>query len=232
MTQSAKSLFQATKPKRPAHPEMFDDDLGKKPTSRDPLDYDPTPASATEAFLAVELEHIRAHGGVVWETAVGGGHIADVLNRAGFTVIGTDVVDRGWWKTGIRSFFDHDETLAPIEITNPPYGQISARDGHGRWFWHGQALGLRYRALLLGAEWSAARINGHDKLFREHPPSMEYICCWKIDFRGQGQAPQRNSWFVWDTNRPPIGPNTWPRTRLFKGVPDAAQANMWGDDAD
>lgn len=227
MTQSAKALFQATKRKPIPHQEMFpDQDLGKPRSERDPLDYDPTPASATEAFLAAEIDRIRAHGGLIWETAVGGGHIADVLNRAGFTVIGTDVVDRGWWKTDLKSFFDHDAPRALVEITNPPYNQINARDGAGRWFFHGQTLGLRYRALLLNADWPAARINGMDRLFEESPPSVEYLCTWKIDFRGGGSPPQRNSWFVWDVNRPPLGPNTWTRTRLYKDFPNPDQEEM------
>lgn len=230
MTQSAKALFRATKTKRPAHPEMFaTDGLGKKPASRDPLDYDPTPASATEAFLAAERDHILLHGGLAWETAVGGGHIADVLNRAGFTVIGTDIVDRGYWRTEVKDFFAHDVPRALVEITNPPYNQINARDGAGRWFFHGQDLGLRYRALLLNADWPAARINGMDRLFEEHPPSIEYLCTWKIDFRGGGNPPQRNSWFVWDTNRPAPGPNIWLRTRLFKDVPDERQEEMFSN---
>ena len=228
MTTSAKPLFQATKRKRAAHPELFPDtDLGKPRTERDPLDYDPTPFSATEALIGVEIDHIRAHGGVVWETAVGGGHIADVLTRAGFTVIGTDVMHRGWWKTEIASFFDHDEPRAPIEVTNPPYNRISARDGGGAWLRHGQEIGLTYRALLLNADWPAARINGMDELLRNHPPSIEYLCCWKIDFRGGGAPPQRNSWFIWDTKRPVIGPGAWVRKRLFRGAPDGDQAEMF-----
>lgn len=229
VAKSAKALFRATKPGADARQITAIDDWPKapKPTVRDPLDYDPTPASATEAFLAVERDHILRHGSIVWETAVGGGHIADVLNRVGFTVIGTDIVHRGWPGTEVKSFFDHDQARAPIEITNPPYNQINTRDGAGRWFYHGQTLGLRYRALLLNADWPAARINGMDELFREHPPSIEYLCCWKIDFRGGGSPPQRNSWFVWDTNRPALGPDTWARKRLFRDFPEEHQAKMF-----
>lgn len=194
--------------------------------ARDPLDYDPTPPSATEAFLAVEGDAIRAHGSLVWEPAVGAGHIARVLAGHGYAVIGSDVVDRGWPGLRLASFYDHAQGLAPVQITNPPYCEINARDGHGRWLRHALGLGPAYLALLLNADWPATRINGMDALFRDHPPSLEYLCCWKIDFRGGGSPPQRNSWFVWDVNRPAPGPDRWLRARLFRDAADPRQEDL------
>ncbi len=77
---------------------------------------------------------------------------------------------------------------------------------------------MGYRALLLSAMWPGARKNGMDRLFRDHPPSVEYLCCWRIDFRGGGSAPMQNSWFVWDENRPALGPDSWERKRLYREV--------------
>lgn len=222
---SAKGLFQATRPRPARGPGLIADlPLQDRPReARDPLDFDPTPPDATEAFLAVEAPMIRAHGDLVWEPAVGAGHIARVLQARGFTVIGSDVEDRGWPGLVLADFLSLAAPLAPIHITNPPYNLANARDGGGRWVRHALAGGARYLALLLNADWSAARINGLDALLRDTPPSIEYLCCWKIDFRGGGSPPQRNSWFVWDTNRPPIGPDAWVRRRLFREVPDARQ---------
>lgn len=222
---SAKGLFLATKAKPAAGVPLIADlprQVALSPL-RDPLDYDPTPPDATEAFLAVERDFILAHGRRVWETAVGAGHIACVLQRHGFEVIGNDVEDRGWPGLILSSFYDFHEPLAPIQFTNPPYCEVNARNGHGRWIRHALSLRPGYLALLLSADWPAARINGFDALMHDYPPSLEYLCCWKIDFRGGGQAPQRNSWFVWDTNRPPLAPNTWPRTRLYRDAPDPRQ---------
>ncbi|MCW1932629.1 hypothetical protein [Pararhodobacter zhoushanensis] len=222
---SAKALFRATRPSPVAGVPLIAD-LPRQDApadARDPLDYDPTPPDATAAFLGAEMDAILAHGRRVWEPAVGAGHIARVLAQHGFEVIGNDVQDRGWPGVILRSFFAVHEALAPIQITNPPYGQISARDGHGRWLTHALALQPGYLAMLLNADWPAARINGFDALFAKHPPSVEYLCCWKIDFRGGGSPPQRNSWFVWDTNRPAPGPNTWLRKRLYRDAPDARQ---------
>lgn len=199
---SAKSLFRATKPKRRAHPaQMLIGDLPdqRKPDApRDKLDYDPTPPDATAAFLAAEGDRLRELGGPIWEPAVGGGHMAQELERHGFDVLGSDVVDRGWPGVDLRSFYDFTTPPADIIITNPPYCEISARDGHGRWLKHVEALGVRYAAFLLNWDWIAARINGMDELHARFPVSRAYVCCWKIDFRGGGSPPQRNGWLVWD----------------------------------
>ena len=105
MTQSAKSLFTAMRRKVGSMQDtVLPIDLpdGRRPDIdlRDPLDYDPTPPDATAAFLAAEAGHMRHHGARVWEAAVGGGHMARVLASAGFTVIASDVVDRGHPGTG------------------------------------------------------------------------------------------------------------------------------------
>lgn len=170
----------------------------KPEEARDALDYDPTPPEATAAFLAAEGGRLREIGGPIWEPAVGGGHMAQEMQRQGFDVIGTDVVDRGWPGTQIQSFYDFKSPLSEIIVTNPPYCEISARDGHGRWLKHVEDLGVRYAAFLLNWDWIAARINGMDELHASFPVSRAYVCCWKIDFRGGGSPPQRNGWLVWD----------------------------------
>jgi hypothetical protein len=129
----------------------------RKPDAlRDPLDYDPTPPDATAAFLGAEGARIREIGGPIWEPAVGGGHMAREFTRQGFDVIGSDIVDRGWPGTITRPFYNWDGTHAAmgrapadILITNPPYSEVSARDGHGRWLKHIYSLGVRYAAMLL-----------------------------------------------------------------------------------
>lgn len=226
---SAKALFRATKPKSkplPGQIEAFPDleDQMAPEEGRDPLDFDPTPPDATAAFLAMEQDHMRKHGNVVWENAVGAGHMASVLCTYGFKVYASDIVDRGHPNTFVRSFYEYDRAPAKICVTNPPYCEINARDGHGRWLKHLISLNVPYVALLLNADWPAARKNGLDALLEAHPPSIEYLCCWKIDFRGGGSPPQRNSFFVWDRNRPAPAPNTWLRTRLYREANSTQEA--------
>lgn len=215
---STKALFRAMKPKGDQSEGMFGNLAEQvKEENRDPLDYDPTPPDATRSFLIREIDFIRAHGNVISEPAVGNGHMARVFRDWGFEVFAGDVEDRGYdHPFCLGSYYDTRRAPAPIMITNPPYGEVSARDGHGRWLQHALDLEHGYIAMLLNADWSAARINGFDEIFRKNPPSIEYLCCWKIDFRGKGSPPQRNSWFVWDKNRPPVAPNSWVRSRLYR----------------
>ena len=206
---SAKSLFRATKTARKVHPAQMiiggmPEQLKPDPV-RDPLDFDPTPASATLAFLRAEGDRMREIGGPVWENAVGDGRMANVMQAEGFEVIGSDIVDRGWPGTIVRPFYAWDglrenmgSAPADIIVTNPPYNEVSARDGHGRWLKHIEALNVRYCAMLLNWDWIAARINGMDELHARFPCSRAYVCTWKVDFRGGGSPPQRNGWLVWD----------------------------------
>lgn len=232
--QSAKSLFRATKPKvkKDDRQTSMDADMPeqRKPSeARDPLDFDPTPPSATRAFLSAERVFLRNHSNVIWEPAAGAVHISKVLTQDGFEVVSTDIVDRGFDLDLLRSFYDFYPTAslpvpASCVVTNPPYNQISARDGRGRWLQHSIDLGLNYFAFLLNAEWPAARINGMDWLLENHPPSIEYLCTWKIDFRGGGAPPQRNSWFVWDKLRAPLPGGGWIRKRLYRDLDDRQEA--------
>ncbi|WP_296763743.1 hypothetical protein [Sediminimonas sp.] len=204
---SATSLFLATKPKpvRDARQAQAFADLpdlrAPRRTERDTLDYDPTPPEASRAFLAAEAPRIRQIGGAVWEPAAGGGHMVSPLIEYGFSVVASDIVDRGCPDVILRGFYDYDEAPSPIIITNPPYCEINARDGHGRWLRHAISLpGVRYVAFLLNWDWPAARKNGLDELLAAHPISRAYLCRWKSDFRGGGAPPQRNGWFVWDAD--------------------------------
>ncbi|OLS53767.1 hypothetical protein [Rhodovulum sulfidophilum] len=202
---SAKSLFRATKPKARIdlrQAEAFVDlPIQRAPEEgRDPLDYDPTPPDATAAFLAVEGARIRQLGGHIWEPAAGGGHMVREMRRWGFDVTASDLVGRGFPGVSLRSFYDFDMAPAPVIVTNPPYCEVNARDGGGRWLRHTMSLRPRYTAMLLNADWPAARINGMDALHEQFPMSRVYICCWKIDFRGGGSPPQRNIWAVWDAD--------------------------------
>lgn len=226
--QSAKALFRATKPKGETTEGMFEGiEDQTKPFERDPLDFDPTPRDATQAILSVEKDHMLKHGLIVSEPAVGAGHIAYVLLEAGFQVRAGDVEDRGYKHPFcLGNFLDTKVAPAKISFTNPPYNMINARDGRGVWLRHSLDIGHSYICLLLNTDWAAASINGLRELMINHPPSVEYLCCWKIDFRGGGNPPQRNSFFVWDTNRPALGPETWVRKRLYRNAPPVEQSVM------
>lgn len=76
----------------------------------------PTPPEAVRALLSVE-----SFSGSIWEPACGDGAISKVLEAAGYQVISTDLIDRGYGAGG-QDFLKSDRPLAKNIITNPPYG--------------------------------------------------------------------------------------------------------------
>lgn len=201
---STRALFRATK--RKSTPDVRQAALmdcppapRPKPDVRRQDDFYPTgQPEAIRALLARDGDRIRACG-MVWEPAVGAGDLAREIVAAGIPVRGGDVVMRGWPLTCLGSFYDTHHAAARAIITNPPYAEINARDGHGRWLRHTLDMpGWDYCAMLLSWDWPAARANGLGAMLDACPFSYCYLMRWKLDFTGEGSPPQRNAWFVWD----------------------------------
>lgn len=85
-------------------------------TRREPFEFYPTPPEATRALLSVERFE-----GSIWEPACGDGAISRELEAAGYEVISTDLIDRGYGTGGV-DFLKTTEPLARNIVTNPPYG--------------------------------------------------------------------------------------------------------------
>jgi hypothetical protein len=64
---------------------------------------------------------VETFEGSIWEPACGDGAISKVLEAAGYTVISTDLVDRGYGHGG-HDFLKSETPLGRNIITNPPYG--------------------------------------------------------------------------------------------------------------
>ena len=154
--------------------------------------YYPTPPRGARALLARE-----SFKGVLWECACGDGAISRVLEAAGFQVMSTDLVDRGYGRGGHDFLADHT-TLADHVVTNPPYGP--ARGLSARFVEH--AL-TRIRpggtvCMLLRTNWEAPQ--AHQRLMAR--------CCRKYTFSrrlkmhrggytGSKHSPQLDvSWYV------------------------------------
>lgn len=206
--QSSKALFRATKPKpkpdtRQTEIANMPDQRRISPDIRRDDDFYPTgQPEAIRALFARDGNRIKACN-YVWEPAVGDGALAREIIGFGMPCVGSDLIHRGWGTTVVRNFYDWNISTAEAIITNPPFSEINARDGHGRWLRHSLNLpGWTYMALLLSWDWPAARTNGLGAMLDAQPFTRAYLMRWKLDFTGEGSPPQRNAWFIWNRHDP------------------------------
>lgn len=134
----------------------------------------------------------------VWENAVGGGHLAGELKKAGYNVFCSDIVDRGYPGTEIIDFLKFKGTFDGDIITNPPYkyalefcekGLEVISEGHK------MAMFLKL-TFLEGQK--------RKKFFLENPPKTVYVFSGRVDCSRNGDFANFNSkavaycWFVWE----------------------------------
>lgn len=153
------------------------------PQRRHPDGFYRTPESATVALIRAIGGHINC---AIHEPACGDGAMARVLSRHGYTVIATDLVDRGYGYGGVD--FLVGGRHAPIVITNPPY--TLAAD-----FIRTAVPGARLVAMLLKSDYwhAASRI----ALYEAFPPRQQLILTWRLDWTGGGSPTMNCTWFVW-----------------------------------
>lgn len=83
--------------------------------NRDTHDFYPTWPAATRVLLTAERFE-----GAIWEPACGDGAMSRELEAAGYSVVSTDLIDRGFGEGG-RDFLAEWTALAPNIVTNPPF---------------------------------------------------------------------------------------------------------------
>ena len=189
---------------------------GRVHPTRAPFEFYPTPPEATRALLSVE-----EFDGPIWEPACGEGHISKVLVKAGYEVVSTDLILRGYGE-GDVDFLRETVARGKHIVTNPPYGR-----GLGDAFVL-KALELTAKtsgsvAMLLNLS-SLAHPTRH-ALWTEHPPAAIYaldeLVCWpegKRELARSTTASHRYCWVVWKpghTGRPAFW---WLRVSDFGGA--------------
>jgi hypothetical protein len=83
-------------------------------------DFYPTPAWATHALC----EH-ETFEGAIWEPCCGDGAMSRVLKARGYSVVSTDLHDRGYGLPDM-DFLKADVEDVPNIVTNPPFGIAEA----------------------------------------------------------------------------------------------------------
>jgi hypothetical protein len=96
---------------------------GGNPTiAREKSDYYQTPPACTTGIMDIEAAHLKKHNVPVWECACGEGAMAKIIQGYGFTVISTDLIDRGYGAQMdfLETYTAPDAPKTAI-ITNPPF---------------------------------------------------------------------------------------------------------------
>jgi len=148
----------------------------------------PTPPAGTRALLAVER-----FDGPIWEPACGEGHMSRELEAAGYEVISTDLVDRGYGTSRV-DFLMESRPLAPNIMTNPPFklGEKFAR--------HALGLTTGKVALLCRLMWLEGR--ERRRMFEDSPLARVWVFSRRLGMRANTVADKGGmvpyAWFVFE----------------------------------
>lgn len=154
---------------------------------------------ATEPKAAELLLEVEKFSPIIWECACGEGHLSKVLEKAGHSVLSTDLVYRGFGKsepvdfldTRKESFFDGDI------ITNPPYKyalEFCKQALHVVKSGHKVAMFLKL-TFLEG--------KSRKEFFISNPPKTLYVSSSRLSCARNGDFEQfpgsaiAYGWFVW-----------------------------------
>lgn len=166
-------------------------------------DFYPTPLRAVTSLLNVEK-----FDGAIWEPACGDGAISEPLEVAGYTVINSDLVDRGVGETGI-DFLMEWQPRAPNIVTNPPFKLAVPFVRKSLQLYSGKIAMLLKIAFLEGQERAG--------LFAESPLARVHVFSQRLAFVPGGTSDARKldgggmmafAWFVWEhgyTGKPTLG---------------------------
>lgn len=168
--------------------------------NRERDDFYPTPPEATQALLSVEK-----FDGPIWEPACGDGAICRVLKDAGYDVVASDLIDRGYGETGI-DFLMEWKPRAPNIITNPPFKHVSPFMRQALTLAPGKVAFLLRLACLEGAE--------RGQIYARSPLARVWVFSKRLTMKRGGTEGGDTggmlafAWFVWDKSyvgKPTLG---------------------------
>lgn len=186
-------------------------------------DYYPTKCDAvTGAFIEAEGDRLRELGGRLCEPAAGEGHMVLPLRAAGFDVVASDLIDRGFPGCHTRSFYDWQPLCwgRRLLVTNPPFCECNADTGL-RWLKHAIAIGVPYMALMLPIQWDAPA--DRHIFFRDRwRPARKRVLTFRPDWTGNGKPTNYVAWYIWDGPRAP----NQPIELTFHGAPEGMSLDL------
>lgn len=165
--------------------------IAPDPILREKDDFYPTPPEATRALLKAE----RFVGGI-WECACGDGAMSRELVAAGYEVVSTDLVDRGFGVSPV-DFLMETRARAPNIVTNPPFKYAEA--------FADNALGLTTGKVALLARLAWLEGKRRRIMFETTPLARVWVFSGRLTMvRGGDQSLAGGgsmvafAWFVWE----------------------------------
>lgn len=131
------------------------------------------------------------------EPACGEGHIAEVLKEYGYKVTASNLIDRGYGKSG-RDFLLQKKRRAPAMVTNPPFSLADA------FMLHAIELGYDVACLFLSIK-KLCGLDRYREIMSRTPPALVLCFIERITFFA-GDTPSAEqpgwntedfAWFVW-----------------------------------
>lgn len=151
----------------------------------------PTVEECTWAFVAAESGQIPDK---VWEPACGDGAISRLLEKVGYDVVSTDLVDRGYGRGGVDFFTQYKmpDGCGGI-VTNFAFNL------NDEFIEHAAAMAPDYMAMFLPANYWVGSENRR-RMFERWRPARQYLLGWRPDYFKLGSPDQRClfQWCVWD----------------------------------
>lgn len=148
--------------------------------------------------IAITLLHNNGYlteNEVYWECACGNGFLSKRLVELGYSVVSTDLYDRGYGYSGI-DFLEQDVKCTNI-ITNPPFKHLNDFIKKG--------IELAEHRLYIFAKLLVLEsFKRYDAIWRDNPPKyvlpfVRRVSCYKdgdLDFKGKSAIAY--AWFVWE----------------------------------
>ena len=137
----------------------------------------------------------------IWECAVGGGHLAEVLKQKGYRVLCSDIVNRGYDETAIIDFLKTQERWVGDIITNPPYKYAKEFVEHAlEIITGGNKVAMFLKLTFLEGKARKA-------FFKKYPPKTIYVasgrllCAKNAEFekmRNSGGSAVAYAWYIWE----------------------------------
>lgn len=151
---------------------------------------------ATDPKTIDELLAVEDFVGGIWENACGEGHLSKELERAGYNVTSTDLIDRGFGAGGV-DFLSSTELLQPNIITNPPYKYAQ------KFVEHSLNLGAEKVAMFLKLTFLEGK--ARHEMFKKYPLKKVWVYSSRRQAAINGDpemfnksSPAAYGWFIWE----------------------------------